>query len=178
MHRSSMSVTAKRNKVVQQHLKILFLSSLASRFLIILLVVLSSYLPAFDTSHELINASSLSRPLLRWDAFHFVHVADQGYKYEYEWAFFFGTPVVMRLVRWLRADPTLPSILLWGSMAAAACDSTSTLYHLTLHHFRSPSLAFLASLLSLLPSSPATLKFACYSEPFFALSSYKGQSDA
>ena len=69
-------------------------------------------------------------------------------------------------------------LLQGGALAAFLCDagSTTTLYNLTLHHVGSPNLALIASVLSFLPSSPATLRFAAYSEPFFTYLSYKGKS--
>jgi phosphatidylinositol glycan class V len=163
--------------VERHHLSVLLKLSIASRILVLLLVYLSSYLPLFDASPTLVRSPTWPLPLLRWDAFHFTHLAHTNlqYTYEYEWAFFPGTPLVMRTVAWLYGGSELHHLMLAGAMAAAACDSTTTLYGLTLHHLRSPSLAFLASLLSLLPTSPATLRLACYSEPFFTLFSYKGR---
>ncbi|KAJ7668374.1 GPI mannosyltransferase 2 [Mycena polygramma] len=48
------------------------------------------------------------------------------------------------------------------------------MYALSLHHLGSSALARLATVLSLLPSSPVTLFLAPYSEPFFTYLSYKG----
>ena len=45
---------------------------------------------------------------------------------------------------------------------------------LTLEYSSSPSFALLATLLSLLPLSPATVLYAPYAEPFFAALSFKG----
>jgi phosphatidylinositol glycan class V len=160
----------------QRHIPALVLLSLVSRVLIVFLVALSSFLPLFDSSPTLALSANWSLPLLRWDAFHFLHLAHtrNQYIYEYEWAFFPGTSAVMRHIASLVIKPGSHHFLLAGTLAAAACDSTLTLYDLTMRHFHSPDFAFLVSLLSLLPSSPATLRFACYSEPFFTLWSYKG----
>lgn len=57
---------------------------------------------------------------------------------------------------------------------AVVCDSTHVLYDLSLHHFRSHSLAFLSAALSVFSSSPAALKLAPYNEPFFTYLSYRG----
>ncbi|KAG1865859.1 glycosyltransferase family 76 protein [Suillus subalutaceus] len=46
----------------------------------------------FITIH-LISGTSPSSVLLRWDAFHFAHIAREGYVYEHEWAFFNGLPL-------------------------------------------------------------------------------------
>ncbi|KAF9242134.1 glycosyltransferase family 76 protein [Melanogaster broomeanus] len=119
--------------------------------------------------------------LLRWDAFHFAHIAREGHFYEHEWAFFPALPLVMHAsgsvlsyVTSGQRSPDWSAILLGGAILAALFDSTRVLYRLSLHHLRSPSSAFLATALSLLPSSPATLRFASYSEPFFTYFSYRG----
>ncbi|KAJ7647488.1 glycosyltransferase family 76 protein [Roridomyces roridus] len=102
--------------------------------------------------------------LLRWDVIHFQHIAQHGYAFEHEWAFL---PVVPFLLSKFILAPTLVSLIV-------AYDMTSTMYQLSLHHLRSPSLARLATVLSLLPSSPATLFLVPYNEPFFTYFSYKG----
>ncbi|KAG8217914.1 glycosyltransferase family 76 protein [Butyriboletus roseoflavus] len=167
----------------QAHLRTLTLLSLLSRVLIATLIISSSYvLTLFDSSPRLILNSSAPpwiSSLLRWDAFHFAHVAQEGHAYEHAWAFFPALPFIMRVsghilsrVGLSSADITAP--LLGGAMLAAASDSTRVLYRLSLHHLRSSSAAFLATALSLLSSSPATLRFAPYSEPFFTYCSYRG----
>ncbi|KAJ7129822.1 glycosyltransferase family 76 protein [Mycena crocata] len=105
--------------------------------------------------------------LLRWDALHFHHIARSGYVYEHEWAWLPGLPFLLSLFPNSLLAPTLVSL-------AIACDMTSTMYSLSLHHLGSPALARLAAVLSLLPSSPATLFLAPYTEPFFTYLSYKG----
>ncbi|KAH9945639.1 glycosyltransferase family 76 protein [Amylocystis lapponica] len=168
-------------------LRILSVLSLLTWVLSAVLVYLASFLPLFDSSPRILlsNNSPTSRlagPLLRWDTFHFAHIASSGYTYEYEWAFFSGTPLVMRTMAYIfrlcGVSPpesiSLEGLLVGGALIAAICGSTTTLYRLTLHHMRSPSVALLAALLSLLPSSPATLRLAGYTEPFFTYLSYKG----
>ena len=128
----------------------------------------SSLLPLFDTSPLLFQGG----PLLRWDAFHYLHIAQHGYVYEHEWAFFPGSPLIMRYgSRFLRGD-YLTAVFI----AALACETTDTLYALSLHHLKSPKLALVATLLSLLPTSPVTLYFGPCSEPFFTFLSYRGMS--
>ncbi|PBK91344.1 mannosyltransferase [Armillaria gallica] len=137
----------------------IILLTVAARLLTAFLAFLASYLPLFD-------ASSV-KSWLRWDAFHFSHIAREGYVYEHEWAFFPGLPFVIRRIE--------PDSIQWHMlMTAIACDTSVTLYRLSKHHLRIPSLAFLATLLSLLPSSPATLRLAPYAEPFFTYLAYKG----
>ncbi|EIM82964.1 mannosyltransferase [Stereum hirsutum FP-91666 SS1] len=132
----------------------------------------------FDDSTPYLTSS-----LLRWDAFHFTHIAREGYVYEHEWAFSPGLPLVMNIMGRLShflislgGGPDLgwENILLRGVGAAVACSSTSTLYRLSFHHLNSTSLALIASLLSLIPSSPVTIHYAAYTEPFFTYFSYKG----
>ncbi|KAF7322193.1 GPI mannosyltransferase 2 [Mycena kentingensis (nom. inval.)] len=102
--------------------------------------------------------------LLRWDAVHFFHVGRVGYVYEHEWAWFPGVPFLLSVHK---LAPTMISLLL-------AWDMTATMYALSLHHLKSPAQARLATLLSLLPSSPAMLFIAPYTESFFTYFSYKG----
>ncbi|KAJ7072467.1 glycosyltransferase family 76 protein [Mycena amicta] len=122
----------------------------------VLLLALVHLFPPFDAA-----TPSL---LLRWDVVHFVHIARSGYVYEHEWAFFPAVPALLSIFRFA---PTLLSF-------ALAWDMYKTMYSLSLHHLQSPALAQLAAWLSLLPSSPATLFVAPYSEPFFTYFSYKG----
>ncbi len=137
----------------------IILLTVAARLLTVFLAFLASYLPLFDASPV--------KSWLRWDAFHFLHIAREGYVYEHEWAFFPGLPFVIRRIE--------PDSIQWHMlMTAIACDTSVTLYRLSKHHLRIPSLAFLATLLSLLPSSPATLRLAPYAEPFFTYLAYKG----
>ncbi|KAA1471717.1 mannosyltransferase [Dentipellis sp. KUC8613] len=128
-----------------------------------------------------VDTDSLTSSLLRWDAFHFAPVARTGYVYEYQWAFLPGVPVVSNLLAYAfktvsgsAESISWVDVLRAGGLAALFCDSTHTLYHLTLQIIGSPSIAYLTALLSLLPSSPATLRYAGYSEPFFTYLSYKG----
>jgi GPI mannosyltransferase 2 len=158
------------------HRRILLVSTFASRLLAALVIILASYLPLFDSSPQvLLPESTWTSSSLRWDAFHFAHVAQDGYTYEHDWAFFPGTPFVMRYVGALLGKDDWTAVLRGGVFAALACDTTLVLYDLSLHHLHSESLAFLAALLSLIPSSPATMRYAPYTEPFFAYLSYLGR---
>jgi phosphatidylinositol glycan class V len=171
----------------QSHRRLLQFLSLGTRVLTYILIHLLSHLPLFDSSPSIPSNGSKASPFLRWDAFHFTHIAQSGYVHEYEWAFFPGTPLVMRItgeiLRFVKGKWTgVPGPVSWddllqgGTFAVILCDinSATTLYNLTLHHLGSPNLALIASVLSLLPSSPATLRFAAYTEPFFTYLSYKG----
>ena len=169
---------------VQSHIRLLRILSPTTRLFTIALIHLLSILPLFDSSPSVSSSiPSKPSPLLRWDAFHFANIAQNGYVHEYEWAFFPGTPLVMRIageaLRFLKgsSEPVCwDDLLQGGAIVAFVCDvgSTTALYHLTLHHLGSTHIALITSVLSLLPSSPATLHFAAYSEPFFTYLSYKG----
>lgn len=151
--------------------------SIAARLATFALLHLASRLPLFDASPILVpGISALELPLLRWDAFHFLHTASHGYVHENEWAFFPGVAYLMRTWGLLQrlAGQAPAHLLLMGMTGALACDTSQLLYALSLHHLRSPELAFLASALSLIPTSPVTAYFAPYNEPFFANFSYRG----
>lgn len=168
----------------RRDLRRLHFVSIVVSVLTISLTYLASELPLFDSSPELLVPPSdnvlakVTFPLLRWDAFHFVHIAQDGYIYEHEWAFFPGAPFIMRtsgeIVKALGARTTVAHLLAGGGLACLLCGSTTTLYDLTLRYFESPSIAYLTCLLSLLPSSPVTLRFSTYTEPFFTYFSYRG----
>jgi GPI mannosyltransferase 2 len=142
----------------------LVLATILSKLVSLLLLYTSSHLPLFDSSPLLISS-----PILRWDSFHFLHIAQHGYVYQYQWAFFPGVPFVIR-------NLMHQNILMAAFLVAISCDTTRTLYKLTLLHLKSPTLAYLTALLSLIPSNPVTLYFVPYSEPFFTYLSYKGKS--
>ncbi|KDQ57726.1 glycosyltransferase family 76 protein [Jaapia argillacea MUCL 33604] len=68
-------------------------------------------------------------------------------------------------------------LVVGGALASFVVDvfTPLTLYKLTLRHFpRRPLIALISALLGLLPSSPATLWYAPYTEPFFIFFSYQG----
>ena len=170
----------------RSHLQTLRILSTTSFILTVFLTYAASQLPLFDSSPGVLLSQTdgalakAAFPLLRWDAFHFLHIAQEGYVYEHEWAFFPGTPFVMRtlgevLRRLCNSEQsTAAHLLVGGGLASVLCGTTTTLYDLTMHHFSSPSIAYLTCLLSLLPSSPAILRFSAFTEPFFTYFSYRG----
>ncbi|KAJ7495994.1 glycosyltransferase family 76 protein [Mycena galericulata] len=137
----------------------LLLLTLISRLLPAALLLLAGLLTPFD--------AAASHLLLRWDVLHFIHIARNGYVFEHEWAFFPGHIFILSFSPDSLLAPTLASL-------AVAYDATSTMYELSLHHLGSPALATLAAILSLLPSSPATVFLAPCPEPFYTYLSYKG----
>ncbi|KAF8070286.1 glycosyltransferase family 76 protein [Lyophyllum atratum] len=146
--------------------------TLLSRLLsFLVLIVAHRLLPLFDASPRLVPQAAWFQPLVRWDSLHYQAITNNGYTYENQWAFLPGTPFLMHVLRFGASNS-----FLWPlALLAVASDMTQTLYELTRHHFpASPSLARLVCLLSLLPSSPATLHFAPYGEAFFTWLSYKG----
>ncbi|KAG0708332.1 glycosyltransferase family 76 protein [Suillus ampliporus] len=165
-----------------RHVRTLLIISVLARLAVWALVSISAYLlPLFDASPNIwiSRTSPWASVLLRWDAFHFAHIAREGYVYEYEWAFFNGMPLLMRVSAYLQSLAGFGSndgttLLRGGALLAILCDSTQVLYHLSLHHLRSPSLAFLSTALSILSSSPVALRLASYNEPFFTYFSYRG----
>ncbi|TDL24179.1 glycosyltransferase family 76 protein [Rickenella mellea] len=179
--------------LIQKHKTILRNVSLTLRLLIAVTLYFTTYLPQFDSSPEIILRSEPWRPvistwastLLRWDAFHFLHIAKEGYVYEYEWAFLPGAPYISNLLSlpidlldMMLGKPHKPfrleELLVMGALASLSCDGVFLIYRLTGKLFDSPSFAMLTAILSLLSSSPATLRHAGYTEPFFAFWSYYG----
>jgi len=166
---------------MRSHRRLILRYALLSRLVFFLLLQLAAQLPLFDTSPLLVPLPRPLHPLLRWDSFHFLHLAKYGYVYEHEWAFFPGTIYLTGLTRYLGSildgligSDSFSNILSVGLLAVLAYDTSQTLYSLSLHHLQSPALALSASLLSLLPTSPATLYFVPCTEPFFTYFSYRG----
>jgi hypothetical protein len=161
----------------KRHRKQLLIFTFASQVLILLLLLLCSYLPLFDASPwtQLDNSTTswATSSLLRWDVFHLELAADER-MYEHQWAFFPGAPNFTKFLRQIAPSDGWATLLQGGVLLAIACDSTLVLYDLSLHHLKSSSLSFLSAILSLLPSSPATLRHAFYAEPFFTWASYRG----
>jgi len=157
-----------------------------------LVYLASLLLPLFDSSPRVLTSDiepwwlyTIAHTVLRWDTIHFVHVAQHGYVYEHERAFLPGMSMLMRVLGKLlrlqapwksdEGDPlSMQNALLGGIWATRYLSTSTTLYRLTLHHMRSQPIALLASLLSLLPSSPPTARFAPYNEQPFAFLSYQG----
>lgn len=180
------------NRLVKQHLNQLVYHSISIRFIIATIALLASYLPCFDSSANVLlpneSSSLLKRWIytsLRWDAFHFLHIAQEGYQFEYEWAFLPGMPVVLRATGWIFdhaftgdvASPRTYNMLLGHFLVSSvmSCETIRTIYLLTIEHTQQPALSLLSGYLYLLSSSPATAHLAPYAEPWFAFFSYKGK---
>lgn len=164
-------------------------STLALRFLTILIAFLSSYLSLFDASPSLVSSDPDS-PLLsrfasiamRWDAFHYLTIAHRGYRYEHQYAFMPGLPILLRILShfglWLSPELLVSTIIPHFILSTLfSLDTTRLLYLLSLHHTGSRHIALLSAYLSLLPSSPSVLHLvAPYTEPWFTWASYKGKN--
>nr|XP_019049170.1 hypothetical protein I302_02951 [Kwoniella bestiolae CBS 10118]OCF28100.1 hypothetical protein I302_02951 [Kwoniella bestiolae CBS 10118] len=145
---------------------------------IIFLYVLSRILPPFDSSHTLLSARNL--PGLRWDAVHFVSIAEHGYTHEQQLAF---QPLFMALLRitgecsaWVRGGGGEVDVgdIVWGGMGVSAVvwvGASIMLYKLT-NHLYNPKFALLTTLLYLLPPSP--VPSLPYTEPLYALTTFSG----
>ncbi|KAL0956090.1 hypothetical protein HGRIS_002258 [Hohenbuehelia grisea] len=132
----------------------------------------ATYTPLFDAAPSLYASSS---PLLRWDAFHFDHVARDGYRYEHDWAFLPGMPFVLRALAPLANMLGVSSLTLHAIVIfPLSLLSTHDLYQLSIVHLGSKSMARLATTISLLPASPVTLRLAPYAEPWFTAAAYRG----
>lgn len=126
-------------------------------------------LPLFDASPSAVPELSTSQSL-RWDAFYFASIARNNYIYEQHWAFLPGAPFIARiLVRFVKVD-----LVFAVSVAAFLASPILHLYDLTFEITGSSNVSRLVSALSLLPSSPATLIYSPYAEPFFTTISYTG----
>nr|XP_020838879.1 GPI mannosyltransferase 2 isoform X2 [Phascolarctos cinereus] len=121
--------------------------------------------------------------LSRWDAEHFLFIAEHGYIYEHSFAFFPGFPLALRagaeLLLWpLQGLLTLRSrLLLTAVLLNSLCSvlAASALYHLGCLVLRCRRLAFLSALLFCL--SPANVFLASgYSESLFALLVFRAMS--
>ena len=157
-------------------------SGVAVRVFMHFVLLATTQLQPFDASHQLYlplpNDTTIFRrwasTALRWDALHFSAIAANGYLTEQSWAFFPGTPFIVRIASSLTSDRLLATGIV--SLFANACSlwSTYDLYNLTFFHTRSLEAAFLTAALSILPSSPVTFSHASYAEPFFTFFSYRG----
>ena len=86
--------------------KPIVLLAILSRLFVWILAFLSSYaLDDYDSAADVLFEADSSlqklfnltfRAFLRWDAFYFLHLAEEGYVYEQEHAFFPVLPLVIR----------------------------------------------------------------------------------
>ncbi|KAL9939792.1 hypothetical protein V8E36_001609 [Tilletia maclaganii] len=122
----------------------------------------------FDSSSLLLSASPphslglniILEPLIRWDAVHFLDIAQRGYTLEQHFAFQPGLPAWLRLTG-LDADQgwSASQAVLLTSLSAALASTLSPwlLYQVTRRHTASNEFAFLSALFSVFSPAPATL---------------------
>ncbi|KAJ2546097.1 ER membrane glycoprotein subunit of the GPI transamidase complex-like protein [Coemansia sp. RSA 1933] len=117
----------------------------------------------------------LAQVVVHWDAFYFTHIAESGYVYEQEHAFFPLLPLLMRLLArtilvplggWI--GPQLVLVLA-GVLISNVCFvlASVTLYKLGCETLRSERLAYAAALLFALAPSNMFMS-AVYTESLFA----------
>jgi GPI mannosyltransferase 2 len=136
----------------------LLLIGLAYKAVVFTLLFAAGYLPDFDQSSPHVYS--------RWDSIHYESVAKTGYMFEHQWAFFPAVPFIFSL---------LPSQLASGVLIGfISIPTIPTLYDLSLVTLKSPSLAYIATLLSIFTSSPAVVHVAGYAEPLFTFCAYRG----
>lgn len=82
-------------------LKQIYSFAVITRVITISLALLTYYfLSSYDSSAEIQTRSShnLLNAFLRWDALYFLHIAEHGYVYEQETAFFPVMPLISRFL--------------------------------------------------------------------------------
>jgi GPI mannosyltransferase 2 len=172
---------ATRSTTATSNIRTLLIYFVGYRVFCAAVLLICAYITPFDASHEIIGTpntvvSRFISTTIRWDTFHFIEIAQNGYTYEYLYAFFPGIPTILRALSAAFGYGNL-SAMLWGCWVLIICCLTlPTLYDLTLLHTGSQELAMLASACSIITTSPPTLLHAPYAEPFFAFFSYKGMS--
>ncbi|KAJ2783749.1 ER membrane glycoprotein subunit of the GPI transamidase complex-like protein [Coemansia interrupta] len=138
--------------------------------------------PASDFNSSVISAlcgwfaRSLAQVVVRWDAFYFVHIADAGYVYEQEHAFF---PLLPLLMRMLSSSVLLPFVGAVGRPLALIVAgvivsnvsfvlAAATLYILGVETMRNDKLAYIAALMYVIAPSNIFMSAVC-TESLFAL---------
>src|ERR1700743_2001379 len=124
-------------------LRQLFTYLIGYRVVCSVILLCCSYLPPFDSSHQIVwptlstSSSVLERfvsTTLRWDSFHFLEIVQSGYTYEHLYAFFPGTPTVMRTGFFLFGYGATAILLwvVWNTLVSLF--TLATLYDLTMVH--------------------------------------------
>ncbi|KAJ2368848.1 ER membrane glycoprotein subunit of the GPI transamidase complex-like protein [Coemansia sp. RSA 2607] len=121
-------------------------------------------------------ARGLAQVVVRWDAFYFVHIADTGYVYEQEHAFFPLLPLLMRMLNNTVLLPFVGAVGRQLSLVAAGVIisnvafvmAAATLYKLGAETMRNERLAYIAALVYVIAPSNVFMS-AVYTESLFAL---------
>src|ERR1700744_3804927 len=110
---------------------------LAYKTVVFALLFVTRYLPDFDQSSPFVYS--------RWDTIHYSSLAENGYAFEHQWAFFPGIPLISAL---------FPSQLAAGVLIGlTSLPTITTLYDLSYITLGSADLAYTSSLLSIFTSS-------------------------
>ncbi|KAF9352138.1 hypothetical protein BGX26_009994 [Mortierella sp. AD094] len=136
-------------------------------------------LPIETPSQQLFK--SVFGVFLRWDSFYFVHIAEKGYVFEQEHAFFPLVPVLMRLISNTILAPlgaflTYRQLLVLAGVLVANVSfiaASVQLYGLTNTLFEREKFAFLSAMLYVLTPSGIFMS-AIYTESTFAALSFTG----
>ncbi|KAJ2717939.1 ER membrane glycoprotein subunit of the GPI transamidase complex-like protein, partial [Coemansia sp. Benny D115] len=122
------------------------------------------------------TAQALAQVVVRWDAFYFVHIADVGYVYEQEHAFFPLLPLLMRLLASTLLAPLASMVGRQLALVVAGAVVSNTafvlaaavLYRLGRATLHNESLAYIAALLYAMAPSNMFMS-AVYTESLLAL---------
>ncbi|KAI9281083.1 GPI mannosyltransferase 2 [Sporodiniella umbellata] len=156
-----------------------------TRLVTITIGALAYYLiGSYDSSAEIqTRSSNLLNAFLRWDAIYFLHIAEHGYIYEQETAFFPVFPLLARLLAHtlfspLKALLNIQSVILLSGIVISNVSfvlAAGALYKLTAYLLpqQQKRLAYTSSIAFCL-SPPAMFMTSFYTESLFALCSFTG----
>ncbi|RUS28969.1 GPI mannosyltransferase 2 [Jimgerdemannia flammicorona] len=168
---------------------VLYLATLSRLLTWLLAYLCNLFVDDYDSASDTILPPLSSFPLvnyfarpalaviLRWDAFYFLHIAEEGYVYEQEHAFFPLVPALARVVArivWLLSDRY--AILIAGALIAniSFVLAAGALYRLTYAIYPTqPRLAFLTAVAYIITPSGMFMT-AFYTESPFALLTFWG----
>ncbi|KAK9718297.1 ER membrane glycoprotein subunit of the GPI transamidase complex-like protein [Basidiobolus ranarum] len=172
----------------------LFALAILSRFVVWIIAVSSNYfIEDYDSSVDMILPNTSTNNFLqaamrramaafvRWDAFYFVHIAEEGYIYEQEYAFFPMLPLLMRglsatVLRPFQVffDPKI-LLILSGIIVSTLSFSLATvaLYHLSYSIFKKERFALITALCYCFTPSCMFMS-SMYTESLFSLLTFVG----
>ncbi|ORX89815.1 mannosyltransferase [Basidiobolus meristosporus CBS 931.73] len=116
--------------------------------------------------------SQIVTTFVRWDAFYFVHIAEEGYIYEQEYAFF---PMLPFLMKGISATDHKSILVLSGIIISnvSFALATATLYHLSYSIFKKERFALISALCFCFTPSCMFMS-SMYTESLFALLTFVG----
>ncbi|CAG8489473.1 13198_t:CDS:2 [Ambispora gerdemannii] len=171
--------------------QIVFLG-IASRLFVCLLATTSAYLlDDYDSSVSTLltaknsSSSTVLQAFLRWDAFYFLHLAEEGYVYEQEHAFFPLFPILVRgIANFIKLFPLISTfivsyertvllvigVLLSNFFFVAAAVA---IYNLSIAIFHNKRFAWITAIFYILSPSCIFMS-SLYTESLFAFLSFLG----